>query len=69
MRKIQKNFESKNYELIVKSDLKKQQFNQQPNFRPPICPSCKTKTSTKISHGYLCQTLKCVFILLNRNIK
>ena len=63
MRKNQKNIEN-NGKLEVKNSPEKKQplIQQQPNFKPPNCPSCKQNIWLKIDKGYYCRNCEYIFM-------
>ena len=56
IRKNQKVIKNENDELVVKNcPKKKQPINQQPKFKPPICPSSKQNVWLEFDKCYYCQ--------------
>ena len=67
IRKNRKVSRNNNDELLVKPyPKKKQQKIQQSKHKPPNCPSCKGNKKTQFSHSFLCQTLECEFIIIQK---
>ena len=61
IRKLMKTMENQKLKNILE---KKQQISQQPNFKPPKCPSCKRKYWLEIDEGYYCRNCECIIQLL-----
>ena len=56
IRNNQKDLRNDNDELVVENYPKnKKQQIQQPNFKPPNCPSCKQNIWLEIDKGYYCR--------------
>ena len=63
IRKNQKDIRDDNNQLVVKNcpKNKKKPIIQQPNYKPPNCPSCKQSIWLKFDKGWFC--LSCKYII------